>query len=179
MEIYYRIEFIIFNKKEYILTAKAITILTEKKDKKNKRMPDARLPTEVEYWYVLPVVRKELAKKLKEIGNLRQKEVADILGISESAVSQYLKGTRAGLEDPANGVEIEIPDWLHEEITASANRILANKNNRMLFLKEINNLLFIIRAKPTAFLCKVHRAFGIAEKDCLICVEQNNLINAN
>lgn len=167
-----------FYRRKKNLTANTITIMTEKKDK-NKRMPVARLPTEVEYWYVLPVVRKELAKKLKEIGNLRQKEVADILGISESAVSQYLKGTRAGLEDPANGVEIEIPDWLHQEITASASRILANKNNRMLFLKEINNLLFTIRAKPTAFLCKVHRAFGIAEKDCIICVEQNELHNIN
>ncbi len=149
-------------------------IVVENKNK-NKRMPVARLPTEVEYWYVLPVVRKELAKNLKEEGNLRQKEVADILGISESAVSQYLKGTRAGLEN--NGEEIEIPDWLQEELKASANRILANRSNRMIFLKEINNLLFKIRSKPTAFLCKVHRAFGMAEKDCIICVEQANTTN--
>ena len=150
-------------------------IVIEKKDK-NKRMPIARLPTEVEYWYVLPVVRKELAKNLKEQGNLRQKEVADILGISESAVSQYLKGTRAGLEDPENGIEIEIPDWLQEDLKASANRILANKNNRMIFLKEINLLLYKIRSKPTAFLCKIHRAFGIAEKDCVICVENKIML---
>ena len=150
-------------------------MVIEKKDK-NKRMPIARLPTEVEYWYVLPVVRKELAKNLKEQGNLRQKEVADILGISESAVSQYLKGTRAGLEDPENGIEIEIPDWLQEDLKASANRILANKNDRMVFLREINLLLYKIRSKPTAFLCKVHRAFGIAEKDCTICVDSKVIL---
>lgn len=155
------------------MTANTVELIMEKKDK-NKRMPVARLPTEVEYWYVLPVIRKELAKKLKELGKLRQKEVADILGISESAVSQYLKGTRAGLEDPDNGIEIEIPAWLHEEIRLSTLRILDNKTNRMIFLKEINNLLFKIRQKPTAFLCRVHRAFGIAEENCIICVEQNN-----
>ena len=152
-----------------------LNILVERNEKakeKSKRMPVARLPTEVEYWYVLPVVRKELAKALKTEGNLRQKEVADILGISESAVSQYLKGTRAGLEVDG-GVEIEIPDWLQSEIKASALRILQNRSNKMTFLKEINDLLYIIRSKPTAFLCKVHRAFGLAEKDCVICVESN------
>jgi len=147
-----------------------IEIVAEKKDKA-KRMPVARLPTEVEYWYVLPVIRKELAKSLKAEGNLRQKEVADILGISESAVSQYLKGTRAGLEDPENGVEIEIPVWLQEEINASTTSILQNRDNKTIFLKEINKILTVIRSKPTAFLCKVHRAFGIAEKDCIICME--------
>ena len=100
------------------------------------------------------------------------------MGISESAVSQYLKGTRAGLEDPVNGIEIEIPDWLNEEIKASASRILVKKNDRLTFLKEINSLLSFIRSKPTAFLCKVHRAFGIAEKDCLICVEMNEKRNS-
>lgn len=155
--------------KEKTLTANALELVVEKKEK-NKRMPVARLPTEVEYWYVLPVVRKELAKNLKEEGNLRQKEVADILGISESAVSQYLKGTRAGLADQ-NGVEIEIPTWLQQELKEAAIRILANRSDRMTFLREINNLLFKIRSKPTAFLCKVHRAFGMAEKECTICVE--------
>ena len=162
--------------KEQILTLETLKLSEEKKDR-NKRMPVARLPTEVEYWYVLPVIRKELAKNLKEQGNLRQKEVADILGISESAVSQYLKGTRAGLEDPENGMEIEIPSWLQEELKAAANRILSNRTNRMIFLKEINNLLFLIRSKPTAFLCKVHRAFGLAEEDCIICVETKNKFN--
>ena len=137
-------------------------------------MPVARLPTEVEYWYILPVVRKELAKYLKELGNLRQKEVADILGISESAVSQYLKGTRAGLEDPDNGIQIEIPTWIEDEIKLSTTRILAQKDNRTIFLKEINRLLTLIRAKPTSFLCKVHRAFGFAEKDCIICVDKED-----
>ena len=137
-------------------------------------MPVARLPTEVEYWYILPVVRKELAKYLKEIGNLRQKEVADILGISESAVSQYLKGTRAGLEDPDNGIRIEIPKWLEEEIKLSTEKILAQKDNRTIFLREINKLLTLIRAKPTSFLCKVHRAFGYAEKECVICIDNDN-----
>lgn len=141
--------------------------------KKNKRMPVARLPTEVEYWYVLPVIRKELAKNLKETGNLRQKEVADILGISESAVSQYLKGTRAGLENPESGVEIEIPAWIQDEIKASSERILAQKDNRMIFLREMNNIVNVIRSKPTAFLCKVHRAFGYAEKDCIVCTGIN------
>ena len=155
------------------MTVKAAQIINDKKDK-SKRMPTARLPVELEYWYILPAVRKTLAKNLKELGKLRQKEVADILGISESAVSQYLKGSRAGLELD-DGSEIEMPDWLIETIKESTLKIIANKDNRLVFLAEINDILYKIREKPTHFLCKVHRAFGIAEKECTICLTSLNI----
>jgi ribose 5-phosphate isomerase len=66
-----------------------VVVVQEVKEVKSKRMPTARLPIEIEYWYVLPVLRRELAKSLKEIGQLKQKEIAKILGMSESAVRQY------------------------------------------------------------------------------------------
>ena len=48
---------------------------------------------EVEVWYGLPAIRAALTKALKKQG-LSQKEIANKLGIAESAVSQYLSGKR-------------------------------------------------------------------------------------
>ncbi len=74
-------------------------------------------------WNVLPVLRRELAKIMVEEMGYSQKEVAKMLGVSEAAISNYLKGKR-GVEKinrefkkkiresarriPNNGVEKEI-----------------------------------------------------------------------
>ena len=52
------------------------------------------LPQEIELWYVIPALRKELAIALKGYG-LNQKKVAKILQVSPSAVSQYFGEKRA------------------------------------------------------------------------------------
>ena len=51
-------------------------------------------PQEIEVWYVLPAIRKELVVTLKE-KNLTQKKIAEFLNITEAAVSQYIKQKRA------------------------------------------------------------------------------------
>jgi len=53
------------------------------------------LPQEIEVWYVIPALRRELAKALTLKHKLSQKEAAELLGISEAAVSQYIKEKRA------------------------------------------------------------------------------------
>ena len=51
-------------------------------------------PQELEVWYILPAIRRELTISLKEEG-LKQRQVAEILGVTEAAVSQYIKSKRA------------------------------------------------------------------------------------
>ena len=51
----------------------------------------AQHPIELEYWFILPALRRAVAQTLKDEG-LKQKQVAKILGITEAGVSQYLKG---------------------------------------------------------------------------------------
>jgi predicted transcriptional regulator len=43
---------------------------------------------------ILPALRAEVAKILKEKYNLSQNEIAEILGISQASVSYYLNGLR-------------------------------------------------------------------------------------
>jgi predicted transcriptional regulator len=47
-------------------------------------------PCELIVWYVIPTIRAELAKEMIKLG-LSQKEVSERLGITQSAVSQYVK----------------------------------------------------------------------------------------
>ena len=51
-------------------------------------------PQEVEVFYVLPAIRRALAKAMIVQG-LSQREVAKRLGLTEGAVSQYMHGKRA------------------------------------------------------------------------------------
>ena len=47
------------------------------------------LPQEIETFYVIPSLRRQLALCLKEKG-MKQKDIAQLLGIDTAAVSQYL-----------------------------------------------------------------------------------------
>ena len=52
------------------------------------------MPQEIEVWYIIPALRREFASILKEKG-FPQKQIAEKLKLTESAVSQYLKLKRA------------------------------------------------------------------------------------
>ncbi len=61
---------------------------------------------EIIFWRVIPAIRKELATALIEKG-LKKKEVADLLGITPAALSQYLSGKRG---------KIELPEWAVDKV---------------------------------------------------------------
>src|SRR3989344_2157312 len=82
----------------------------------NKNMKKNLLPQEIEVWYLIPAIRRELAKIFIEKYSLSQKKAAQILGISEAAVSQYVKSKRAN--------EIEFPKREIKIIEDVANEII-------------------------------------------------------
>ena len=53
------------------------------------------LPQEIEVWYIIPAIRKELAKLLTKKYELSYEKAGNALGISKAAVSQYLSNKRA------------------------------------------------------------------------------------
>jgi predicted transcriptional regulator len=82
-----------------------------------------KTPCEIIVWNVVPIIRKEFAKKLIENNGLNQKEVADKLGITESAVSRYISGKRGVLE---------ITDGqILKEIKLSSNKIAKSKESEI------------------------------------------------
>jgi predicted transcriptional regulator len=53
------------------------------------------LPQEIEVWYIIPAVRKELSKLLTKEYGFSYEKAGAALGISKAAVSQYLSNKRA------------------------------------------------------------------------------------
>ena len=53
-----------------------------------------KVPCEIILWNVLPAIRKEFARGLMKNYGLNQEQVAELLGITPSAVCQYLSNKR-------------------------------------------------------------------------------------
>jgi predicted transcriptional regulator len=146
-------------------------------DGKHKKTPKSnnqsrvkgKHPLEIEFWFILPAVRRELALRLFK-KKLKQRDIAKIVGMTEAAVSQYIKGNRGRLtiKDNEDEHDIEIPGWLCEEIDESAKIILEDRSESI-FIKETNRIMQIIRSKPKEFLCYVHEILGEKVDDCEVC----------
>ena len=113
-------------------------------------------PQEIDVWYVLPSLRREIALALIKRG-LKQREIAKKLGVTEAAVSQYMKNKRAKC--------ICIPKEIKGAIgKAAENMIKAQDCHRY----EIQDLLNRIR--KSGFLCEVHRRYDRVPKCCNVCL---------
>lgn len=128
------------------------------KRQKQGRNPQST-PQEIEVWYILPAVRKELAGELLKLGK-KQKEISLLLGTTESAVSQYLSKKR--------GAVAQFSKHIHKKIKACARKITKSniRTARLECLKAIQDICSLIRKEGC--LCKVHKRMG-AVKTCRIC----------
>lgn len=123
------------------------------------------LPQEIEIWYVVPAIRKALVMQLKEKG-LLQKDIAKMLGITESAISQYMKDKRAIMTYDAFKKTL-----LKSEIEASAARLLGQKTpNPDNAMKEINRICRIMREKK--IICEIHKKKDSSICNCGVCYEE-------
>ena len=102
------------------------------------------LPQEIEVWYIIPAIRKELAKQLIKKHSLPYSKTGKILGISKSAVSQYISNKR--------GNKFIIPPEIKEKVAIST-EIIAKNPERAIY--EIEKLLKLIKQnKSSCELCK-------------------------
>jgi predicted transcriptional regulator len=115
-----------------------------------------KMPQEFEVWYIIPAVRKGLAEVMLRKG-LKQKDIAQKLGVTEAAISQYMKSKRA------KGVKLGKD--VSREIESSAGRIIKGGDS----LREMHRLTELCRKGKV--LCKVHRSKGKVPKECRICLE--------
>jgi hypothetical protein len=96
-----------------------------------------KTPCEIIVWSVVPIIRKEFAKKLIENHDLTQRAVANKLGITEAAVSRYVSGKRGALEIT--------DDEILEEIKESAKRIV--KENGTTVIEETCRICRILKSR--------------------------------
>jgi uncharacterized protein len=102
------------------------------------------LPQEIEVWYIIPSVRKELARQLTKKHNLSYEKTGILLGISKAAVSQYLSNKRAN--------KIKLNNEIKKEIEKSASLIAENPKSA---LEEIQRILKVMKDKKCSCdVCK-------------------------
>ncbi len=95
-----------------------------------------KLPQEIEVWYIIPRLRKELAKEFISKYKLSYEKAGNILGISKAAISQYLSNKRAN--------KIKLSKEIIVEVKKSAEVMIQNPHTA---IKEMERLLAIMRQK--------------------------------
>ena len=112
---------------------------------------------EIELFFLLPGIRRELAIRLKKEGRT-QKQISQFFGVSEPAISQYLRSKR--------GAEIDFPNYFLKEIDKSS-KVVMDKSS---FVRECQRLLRI--AKDQKLVCSVHNDVNKdLPKDCDLCYD--------
>ena len=53
------------------------------------------LPQEIEVWYIIPAIRRDMSKILVDEHKLSYERTAEFLEITKAAVSQYINNKRA------------------------------------------------------------------------------------
>ena len=120
------------------------------------------MPQEIEVRYILPAIRREISRIFIEEHKLSQKEAAEILGLTEAAVSQYQHSKRAK--------EVVFSDKVVEEIKSSVGRILTDKKNKQRVIAEIYRISSLTNVKH--ILCDLHRSQSRDLHNCNICFDE-------
>ena len=124
------------------------------------------MPQEIEVRYILPAIRRELARIFIKEHKLSQKEAAKLLGLTEAAVSQYQHSKRAK--------EVVFSDNVIEEIKKSAEKISKDRNSRQRLIAEIYRISNLTKVKQ--ILCDLHRSQSKELSNCNICFEEGLIV---
>jgi predicted transcriptional regulator len=113
------------------------------------------MPQEVEVFYVIPTIRREMALVMKSSGK-KQKEIAKLLCVEESTISQYVNNKRAA--------EIRLNERIKKAVADSA----GNVKDKASLVSEMQKILKLI--KEDNALCDIHRAVADMPEACDTCI---------
>ena len=125
------------------------------------------VPCEVAVKCLLPVVRAMLAKELTTKHNLKQADAANLLGVSQQAISLYYRKIRGKALNLEKDEEITL---LVENLAESLSK---DKLTHKEFIPKFCKICKTIRAK--GLLCKMHKAFdpSVNISECELCLSTN------
>ena len=131
-------------------------------------------PCELVVWYVLPAIRSELAKSLLSLG-MKQKDVSQLMDITQPAVSQYItdkRGSGIKFNDEVNS-GIKFNDEVNSLINDFASELYSGEAKKSDIISK------------TCFICKQIKTSDIIEQlnidkselgdDCKACLDSENL----
>ena len=119
-----------------------------------------QMPQEIEVWYIIPALRREIAKSMIDTG-LTQKKVAEHMAITEAAVSQYLSSKRAK--------EVVFSNAVLEEIGKSAKNIIEDQIQLVTEMIRLTKLTGVMQV-----MCDLHKKQDVNLPDgCDVCFEED------
>jgi len=118
-----------------------------------------RPPCEIVVWYVIPTIRSELAKELLNLG-MKQKEISELLDITQPAVSQYISDKR--------GHGIEFDENTMEMIKKFAGDLKEQKINQGEMIRRICDICKHVKAEE--IICQLHKEKDNIPVECNACM---------
>ncbi|AIF70172.1 transcriptional regulator [Palaeococcus pacificus DY20341] len=120
---------------------------------------------EVAAKYVYPSLRRRLVEILYKEHNLTQVQVAELLHITQSAVSRYLRMNRGAL------IDVEKFEDIDRELRNSAEWIIKEKPNEYKIHAEIVKIALEMLGK--GYLCSLHAKIDpeLNPAECNICID--------
>ena len=120
-----------------------------------------KIPCELIVWYVLPSIRRELARELVENHHFSQAEVARRFGVTDAAISQYLKAKRGTSKEIENSGKYE--DF-RKEVEVAAVRMVNGSD----IVTETCRICEMV--KKSGMLVKVYETrTGVRAPQCVTC----------
>jgi uncharacterized protein len=113
--------------------------------------------------YVIPTMRALIAKRLMEKYKLTQQAAATKLGLTQSAVSQYIRNLRGSKVKTIENDEVVI-----KEIDTFVDRVASGDMSPMDSMDQFCKICKTVRKRK--LLCEIHSKSFSDLKDCKTCL---------
>ncbi|MEE8239392.1 MAG: helix-turn-helix domain-containing protein [Nitrososphaerales archaeon] len=124
------------------------------------------LPAEIETRTSVPALRAMVAKRLLGEYDLSQKEAAEVMGVTQAAISNYLRGTRGSAFTIGNDSRI---DTLIQEVA----EMMVERRAPSSIISKFSQACTLIRTER--LLCDIHKQLepSIDVESCHVCDSEN------
>ena len=132
--------------------------------------PSLLLPAEIESKTLIPALRAILAKKLAEEHKVREDEISKMLGVTQAAISNYIRGTRG---DPKLIQKLIDDKQVSQLINELSDRLASDMAYTPSSLAKFISLCNYI--KSSLLICEIHHNLE-SNIDEAVCKECENML---
>ena len=129
------------------------------------------LPAEIESKTLIPALRAILAKKLAEEHDIREDEISKMLGVTQAAISNYIRGTRG---DPSLIAKLlsekQVAELIDELCQNLASDLKAYTPSSLSKFIGLCNYI-----KSSLLICEIHHNLE-SDIDEQVCKECENML---
>ena len=128
------------------------------------------LPAEIESKTLIPALRAILAKNLAENHNVREDEISKLLGVTQAAISNYIRGTRGDPELIKKlSAEKQVSEMINEISLDLSSDMAYSPSSLSKFIGLCNYI------KTSLLICDIHHNLE-SDIDEKICKECENML---